>query len=172
MDAYKVKERNNWDKIGLGGGCHWCTEAVFQMLKGVVQVEQGFIASTGKNSTFSEAVIVQYNPKEISLERLIQVHLNTHSSTSVHNMREKYRSAVYSFSSEQEKLVKEILAALQLKFSRKLITGGFPFKEFRPGAEEFRNYYFRDKQRPFCQRYIEPKRQILLQQFSENVKGE
>jgi peptide-methionine (S)-S-oxide reductase len=167
-----VKEGRSLDKIGLGGGCHWCTEAVFQMLRGVRHVEQGFIASTGKNSTFSEAVVVHFDPPEISLKRLIVIHLNTHSSTSIHSMREKYRSAVYTFSSQQEKIAREILTDLQHHFSKKLITGIFPFKEFRPGAEEFRNYYFQDKQRPFCQRYIEPKRQILLQQFSEDVKGE
>lgn len=142
------------------------------MLKGVKKVEQGFIASTGENTTFSEAVIVHFDPGEISLERLIFIHLTTHSSTSIHSMREKYRSAVYTFSSEQDKLTKEILANLQHNFSKKLITRVFPFKEFRPGAEEFRNYYLQNKQRPFCQRYIEPKRQILLQQFSEDVKEE
>jgi len=48
-------------KIGFGGGCHWCTEAVFQSLRGVLFVEQGYIASTEPNSSFSEAVIVSYD---------------------------------------------------------------------------------------------------------------
>ncbi len=89
-------------KIALGGGCHWCTEAVFQSLIGVRSVEQGFVASTEENSSFSEAVIVHFNPEDITLQTLIEVHLHTHKSTSAHSMRQKYRSAIYYFSDEQK----------------------------------------------------------------------
>ena len=62
-------------KIGFGGGCHWCTEAVFQSVEGVENVEQGYIASEGDASEFSEAVIVHYHSKKAFLERLIKIHL-------------------------------------------------------------------------------------------------
>ncbi|WP_343065456.1 peptide-methionine (S)-S-oxide reductase [Arenibacter arenosicollis] len=81
-------------KIAFGGGCHWCTEAVYQSLKGVEVVEQGFVASKGEESFFSEAVIVHYDPKSIALKDLILIHLYTHKSTSDHSMRNKYRSAI------------------------------------------------------------------------------
>jgi len=58
-------------KIAFGGGCHWCTEAVYKSLKGIISVEQGFVASDGEESSFSEAVIVSYEPSDISLEDLI-----------------------------------------------------------------------------------------------------
>ena len=90
-------------KIGFGGGCHWCTEAVFQSLKGVAKVEQGWIASFDEYDSFSEAVIVYYNETVISLETLIDVHLYTHRSNSDHSMRKKYRSAVYTFSENKRK---------------------------------------------------------------------
>jgi len=85
-------------KIALGGGCHWCTEAVFQSIRGVVSVEQGYIASTEPNSSFSEAVIVSYDPLTLDIKSLIDIHIRTHSSTSTHRLRDKYRSAVYFFS--------------------------------------------------------------------------
>ena len=85
----------NTQKIALGGGCHWCTEAVFQSLIGVERVEQGYVASTGNNNSFSEAVIVHFNTERISLKTLIEIHLHTHKSTSNHSLRERYRSAVY-----------------------------------------------------------------------------
>lgn len=69
-------------KIGLGGSCHWCTEAIFRSLKGVSTVEQGWIASDGENTTLSEAVIVNFSPNEITLETLIAIHLHTHSCIS------------------------------------------------------------------------------------------
>ena len=95
-------------KIALGGGCHWCTEAVFQSLKGVVSVEQGYIASLVKHSAFSEGVIVHFNANIISLKTLIEIHLYTHKSTSNHSMREKYRSAIYVFSKSQNDKVEVV----------------------------------------------------------------
>lgn len=74
-------------RIAFGGGCHWCTEAVYNSLKGIISVEQGFVASEGEESSFSEAVIVRYDPINISLEDLILIHLYTHKSTSNHSMR-------------------------------------------------------------------------------------
>lgn len=84
-------------KVGFGGGCHWCTEAVFQSLVGVIKVEQGFIAPLEVRNAFSEAVVVHFNQDEIGLKNLIEIHLRTHNSTSAHSMRDKYRSAIYAF---------------------------------------------------------------------------
>ena len=84
-------------KIAFGGGCHWCTEAVFQSLLGVSKVEQGFVASTGQHNSFSEAVIVHFNVEDITLKTLTEIHLNTHKRTSNHSMRTKYRSGCIRF---------------------------------------------------------------------------
>ena len=100
-------------QIAFGGGCHWCTEAVFQSLIGVSQVEQGFVASIDENSGFSEAVIVHFDAAKISLAVLIEIHLHTHKSTVNHSMRAKYRSAVYTFSEAQRHVVKSQLELLQ-----------------------------------------------------------
>ena len=77
------------EKIGFGGGCHWCTEAYFQSLKGVEKVEQGWISSSAPDDAFSEAVIVYYNPAVIPLNILIAVHLHTHASTKNHSFLKK-----------------------------------------------------------------------------------
>jgi len=71
-------------RIALGGGCHWCTEAVFQSLKGVNRVEQGYVSSINENLSFSEGIIVEYYENKIPLEILIHIHLLTHKSTSKH----------------------------------------------------------------------------------------
>ncbi|WP_373056469.1 peptide-methionine (S)-S-oxide reductase [Zunongwangia sp. H14] len=157
-------------KIAFGGGCHWCTEAIFQALKGVSRVEQGYVASTGENSGFSEAVIIHFNPEAISLKRLIEIHLRTHNSTSNHSMRGKYRSAVYYFSSSQQEEAEKILQELQQKFKEKLITRAFAFQNFRASREEIQNYYKKDPQKPFCKNYIDPKLKVLIEEFSENLK--
>ncbi|MBO6639652.1 MAG: peptide-methionine (S)-S-oxide reductase [Roseitalea sp.] len=81
-------------RIGFGGGCHWCTEAVFQALRGVTRVEQGFVRSEPPFDAWSEAVIVTFDPASIDLATLTEVHLRTHASTAAHAMRGEYRSAV------------------------------------------------------------------------------
>lgn len=157
-------------KVGFGGGCHWCTEAVFQSLKGVHKVEQGWVSSTEKNNTFSEAVIVHFNEKEIDLKALIEIHLRTHKSTSNHSMRVKYRSAVYYFSQHQKEESINIINALQLNFEDTLITQLLAFKNFKSSKEEFHNYYQSNPDKPFCENYINPKLQFLLQNFSNKLQ--
>tara|TARA_R110002049_G_scaffold279949_3_gene459159 strand:+ start:18822 stop:19364 length:543 start_codon:yes stop_codon:yes gene_type:complete len=157
---------SRFQKIALGGGCHWCTEAVFQSLIGVKKVEQGFVASTGNNSSFSEAAIVYFNSEEIPLKILIEIHLRTHKSTSQHSMRDKYRSAVYTFSEEQKETSALIIHALQNGFHNKIITQVLSFSEFKPSRKAIQNYYQKNPEKPFCKTFINPKLQLLLKQFS------
>lgn len=156
-------------KVGFGGGCHWCTEAVFQSLIGVENVEQGWIASAEKNKSFSEAVIVHFDVKEINLKTLIEIHLRTHKSTSNHSMRTKYRSAVYYFSHQQKEKSTKIIADLQSDFKDTIITKLVAFITFKPSTEEFQNYYQSNPDKPFCKNYIRPKLMFLLQKFSNRI---
>lgn len=159
-------------KIALGGGCHWCTEAVFQSLKGVQHVAQGYVASTVDNTCFSEAVIISFNSEIIPLQTLIEIHLFTHKSTSDHSMRDKYRSAIYFFSEVQQKEVNAILQRLQLDFNDKLITKILPFSKFKPSRDEITNYYYKNPEKPFCRSFIEPKLKLLLSNYSEITDAE
>ena len=158
-------------KIAFGGGCHWCTEAVFQSLIGVQKVEQGWVASTSKNNTFSEAVIVHFYEDKINLKTLIEIHLLTHKSTSNHSMRTKYRSAIYYFSHQQKAKSLSIIDDLQPNFNHKIITQVIPFHQFKPSTIEFQNYYQSNPEKPFCKTYINPKLQFLQQEYKNEFKG-
>ena len=153
-------------KIGFGGGCHWCTEAVFQSLIGVNRVKQGFIASKDGESSHSEAVIVHYDPRIIALKDLIEIHLHTHKSTSRHSMRHKYRSAVYAFDKVSRGVSQMILNELQNEFEDQIITRVLPFKEFKPSDAQFHSYYFSNPNKPFCETYISPKLKLLMSKYS------
>lgn len=159
------------ERIGFGGGCHWCTEAVFQSLNGVVRVEQGFIKSTPPADTWSEAVIVHFNPDLLDLETLIEVHVRTHSSTGNHSMRSKYRSAVYVYHPEQRQHAERILQELQPEFDGMLVTRVLSFSGFRESDERFQNYYQTNPDRPFCKRYIDPKLQLIRERFKVPVRA-
>ena len=155
-------------KIAFGGGCHWCTEAIFQQLRGVSQVEQGWVSATHPNATTpSEAVIVHFDPHDISLDTLIEIHLFTHNATSNHTFREKYRSAVYTFSESQKKEAQDILKEKQKLFEKPLVTKVYPFGKFRLNDEQYLNYYKSNPEKPFCQVRIEPKLKVLLERYGE-----
>ena len=157
------------NKVGFGGGCHWCTEAVFQSLIGVTRVEQGWIASAGENSALSEAVVVHFDENVILFSTLISIHLFTHSCTSEHTMREKYRSAVYTFNGEQEDLAKRIISELQNEFIEPIITRVLPFVRFKENSKEFLNYYYKDPEKQFGQRYIDPKLKLLKENYPKHL---
>ena len=163
-------EKNELVKIGLGGGCHWCTEAVFQNIMGVHRVDQGFVSSIGEEIQFSEAVVIYFDAAVTGLKDLIKVHLKTHSSSSNHSMRKKYRSAVYVFSKSQEREVSNIITDLMEEHPEGLITKVLPFRKFEPSKKEFINYYMTWPGRPFCRKYIEPKLEIIKKEFPGDFK--
>ncbi|MCW8980279.1 MAG: peptide-methionine (S)-S-oxide reductase [Altibacter sp.] len=147
----------HYKKIGFGGGCHWCTEAVFQHITGVHEVLQGYIAAEGAYADFSEGVIVTYDPNVISLTQLIEVHLRTHQATVSHSFRKKYRSAVYYFEQEQKASAQAALQELQQYFQAPIITKVLPHVQFSPSRESLQNYFRKNPTAPFCERYILPK---------------
>lgn len=153
-------------KIGFGGGCHWCTEAVFASLKGVQNVAQGWIASTIPNDAFSEAVVVFYDDAVISLADLTEIHLHTHASASLHSMRDKYRSAIYYFDESDRSEAKQIITKLQADFEQPVITQVLAFVDFKSSLPEHINYYYSNPEKPFCALYIQPKIQLLKNKFS------
>lgn len=152
-------------KVGFGGGCHWCTEAVFNQIPGVSQVDQGWIKSDSPKHSFSEAVIVHYSDEIVSLEFLVKVHLATHSSTSSHSMRIKYRSAIYFFTKNDEIILGQLLKQLIEKEQKAYITQILPFSDFKLNKEEYLDYFGKNPNVPFCQTYIVPKLKLLRNNF-------
>lgn len=158
-------------RIGFGGGCHWCTEAVFASLNGVMRVEQGWIASVPPDEKPSEAVIAHFDPALIPLDILIEIHLRTHSSQSNHTMRGKYRSAVYSFDEEQKLQAEKILSRLTQDFNPPPVTRVLPFADFTSSPPRYQGYFRKNAEGPFCRNYIDPKLALLRKAFSAHARG-
>ncbi len=156
-------------QVGFGGGCHWCTEAVFQALRGVAEVRQGWIRSDPPHDTYSEAVIVVYDFASLPLEVLIDIHLRTHASGSAHALRGKYRSAVYTFGDAQHLEAADALARLAMAFDSPRVTQTLPHRGFRSSDARFQNYYATRPDRPFCRTYIDPKLAFLRRAFAAHV---
>ena len=157
-------------KVGFGGGCHWCTEGIFVSLRGVEKVEQGWIAAPAPDDTFSEAVIVHFDPEQISVKDLITIHLETHASSSNHPMRAKYRSAIYAFEIMDFQYFQELLRAHNQKQEQPLITRVLHFESFRASEEKYQDYFRKNPEKPFCQTYISPKLQQIKRQHPSLLK--
>jgi peptide-methionine (S)-S-oxide reductase len=152
-------------KLGLGGGCHWCTEAVFLAVEGVERVEQGYISSTAPFERKSEAVIIHFTD-QVDLEKLIDIHLQTHASTKQHSRRGDYRSAIYYFDKELDSRIGVIISSLSRKRNQTYITKVLAFESFEPSRESIQNYYQTRPDAPFCKRYIEPKLKVVRKLIS------
>ncbi len=98
--------------------------------------------------------------------------MHTHKSTSAHSMREKYRSAIYTYSEEQIAEAKKLLAISQNDFKGKLITKVLPFSKFKASREAIQNYYQKNPKKPFCERFINPKLKLLLDKFSDYTNAD
>lgn len=142
---------------------------MFESLLGITYVNQGWIASSGDNSDYSEAVEVSFDPSVISLSELIEIHLHTHASRSNHSMRGKYRSAIYAYDDSQFKQATNSLDRLRASFDDPLITRVYGFESFKKNRAELTNYFYSAPDRPFCQSYIEPKLKLLMVRFNRHV---
>ncbi len=157
--------------IGFGGGCHWCTEAVFDSLKGVESVKQGWITPKGIDA-YSEAVVLRYDPDIIPLQTLIHIHLLTHNSTSNHSMRSKYRSAIYAMDDATMEKSAVVLQRLQKEFDKKVVTKVYDFGGFRLSPLKYRKYYKKHATKGFCRTYIDPKLKLLQDRFALHYDGQ
>lgn len=158
-------------RVGFGGGCHWCTEAVFQSLRGIDDVAQGFIASDPPDDGFSEAVIVSFDPSSTPLRNLILAHLLTHASTNDHKMRGKYRSAIYTFNEDQMTEAQQVLDAFASETGAGIVTRVLPYRAFKASDARYQGYYASNPDRPFCKTYIDPKLARLRRELPGLMKG-
>ena len=154
------------EKIGFGGGCHWCTEGVFQALRGVLHVDQGFIQSEAPSDAWAEGVVVSFDPTTISVATLAEVHLRTHSAKTSYSPIERYRSAIYTFAANQHHESARIVAEFARNSGGTARTLVLPFLGFRPSEERYQNSYRTDPDRPFCRRYIDPKLAYIRRNFA------
>ncbi len=133
-------------------------------------VQQGYIASTGTATDFSEAVIIHYDPHQITLHDLIEIHLLTHKSTSNHSFRKKYRSAIYHFTETQQQEIEVCVSLFRKESKNQLITQVLKFHTFKPSRDSLLNYYKKNPNKPFCERYITPKLEFLKSKYEKKVR--
>ena len=171
----------------FGGGCFWCTEAVFERLRGVVSVMPGYSGGKIANPTYeqvctgetghAEVSRVEYDPALISFHDLLVVFFSTHDPTSLNrqgaDVGTEYRSVIFYTTDEQHRIAREMIAELNTSDlgGRKIVTELAALEPFYPAENYHRQYYRSNSFAPYCQVVIEPKLRKLHKQFSELLRA-
>lgn len=174
------------EKAYLAGGCFWCTEAVFQRIKGVESVRSGFSGGHIKNPAYREVVTertghaetieITFNPKEISFIKLLEIFFGTHDPTTLNRQGADkgthYRSAIFYTTETQQQAAEHIIEQLNTAniFENKIVTEISQFENFYAAEEYHNNYYNLNTEQGYCQFVISPKVQKLEAYFSESLK--
>lgn len=159
------------EKATLGMGCFWCTEAVFQRVKGVKSVVSGYSGGTKKNPTYeqvcsgttghAEALQIIFDPKEVSYERLLEIFWETHDPTQLDgqgwDVGTQYRSVIFYHDGKQRRAAEKSLKEVQKQFSSQIVTQIEQLKNFYEAEHYNQNYYNDHRNAPYCMLVIRPK---------------
>src|SRR5437660_7061226 len=164
----------------FGGGCYWCTEAIYQMIPGVKSVSSGFAGGTRENPTYeevctgttghAEVIQIEYDPSVVTYEQLLHTFWEAHDPTTLNrqgnDVGTQYRSIIF-YRNESEKAVAEkSKAEAQKNFTRPIVTEIVPLKKFFKAEDYHQNYFRTHPNQPYCRAVIAPK----VEKFEKKLK--
>jgi peptide-methionine (S)-S-oxide reductase len=175
------------DTATFGTGCFWCTEAVFQELKGVQKVTSGYSGGhvanptyeqvTGKKTGHAEVVQIVFDPAVISFDELLEVFFQVHDPTTLNRQGAdegpQYRSAIFYANEEQKTKAVYYKAELDKSgaYSNKIVTEISPYKNFYPAEEYHQNFYANNPTYGYCSYVIKPKLDKFKKVFAEKLRN-
>jgi peptide-methionine (S)-S-oxide reductase len=171
------------EQATFGTGCFWCSEALFEQLRGVVSVESGYAGGGLKNPTYeqvcsgltghAEVVQVIYDPNVISYSDLLEIFWKTHDPTTLNrqgnDVGTQYRSAVFYHNDQQRKLAEHFKKKLNGVFRDAIVTEIAALEEFYPAEKYHQDYYRSNPAQGYCTAVIRPKVDKLKQAFADKL---
>lgn len=170
----------------LAGGCFWCTEAVFQRVKGVEQVRSGFCGGHIKNPAYrevvtqrtghAEAIEITYDPEIVSFKELLMVFFGTHDPTTLnkqgYDVGTHYRSAIFYLNESQQQIAMDYIDQLtnENAFENPIVTEVAPATAFYPADAIHDDYYNNNRLQGYCQYIIDPKIKKLMTSYKALAK--
>ena len=176
----------HYDTITFGAGCFWCVEAVYQQVKGVIEVTSGYAGGDLPNpdyrtvcsgeSGYAEVCRIVYNPEVISFSDLLKVFWQIHNPTTLNrqgaDVGPQYRSVIFYHTPEQENLARAYKEKLNRErvFPNPVVTEISPVKNFYPAEDYHQNYYNKNRYQGYCQMVIAPKLEKFNKVFGQSMK--
>lgn len=170
----------------LGGGCFWCTEAVFGELKGVVKVEPGYSGGSLANPTYeqvsagttghAEVVQITFDPSIISFREILEVFFATHDPTTLNrqgaDVGTQYRSVLFYHDREQKAKIEKLIEELDNEkiYGAPIVTKVEPFKIFYEAEDYHKDYFKSNPAQPYCRLVIAPKIAKLRKNYRDKLK--
>lgn len=171
----------------LGGGCFWCTEAVFKMFRGVVSVAPGYAGGKTENPTYAdvsggntdhaEVIRIEYDPALVSFQTLLTIFFASHNATTLNrqgnDVGTQYRSVVFYTTEKQKEEVSKFIKDLDNSATEgaHVVTEVTPLTVFYPAEDYHKNYFERNGNNSYCQIIISPKLQKVQEKFAELLKA-
>lgn len=172
--------------ITLGGGCFWCTEAVFVKVQGITDVESGYCNGQASNPTYdevcsgetghNEVVRLEFDPAHISLREILEVFFVIHDPTTRnqqgHDVGTQYRSGIYTSSPEQLPVIDTMLAEIAVSgtYRKPVVTEVQPLSNYWPAEAHHQDYFERHPHHGYCQMVAAPKVEKLRKTFANLIK--
>lgn len=182
----EMESKKDLQTATFAGGCFWCTEAVFQELKGVYKVTSGYIGGTVANPTYeqvctgqtghAEATQIVYDPKEVSFEQLLEVFFKTHDPTTLNrqgnDVGTQYRSAIFYHTPEQKATAEAIIADLTKAkiYPDPIVTQVTAATQWYPAEDYHQNYYSQNPNQGYCAYVITPKVAKFRKVFADRLR--
>jgi len=170
----------------VGGGCFWCTEAVFLAVRGVRSVESGYSGGSLSHPDYdaictgtsghAEVVRVHFDPAQVDLKTLYQIFFATHDPTTLnrqgHDVGTQYRSVILTLSEQQERIAKALVSELEASkiFASAIVTQIVPLERFWIAEAYHQNYFARNPFQGYCIGVVAPKVAKFRKQFAGYLK--
>ncbi|MBL0309594.1 MAG: peptide-methionine (S)-S-oxide reductase MsrA [Bacteroidetes bacterium] len=184
-----MSEQAKLDTVTLGGGCFWCTEAIYQRLNGVVSVASGYSGGQIANPTYkevcsgltghAECTQITFDANVVPLAQVLEVFFKTHDPTTVdrqgNDVGTQYRSVIFYKNEEQKKVAEDIKNGLDKSgaFSKPIVTEIVPLTTFYKAEDYHQNYYNENKSsNSYCSIVIVPKIEKFEKYFKDKLKKE
>ncbi len=169
--------------VVFGGGCFWCTEAIFHEINGIISVEPGYAGGNLADPTYDqvcsgttghiEVTKIEYDPDLIKFKDLLKVFFGTHDPTTLdkqgNDVGSQYNSAIFYTTDEQKKESEKAIKDLK-DSGIEVVTQVRPLEKFYKAEDYHKNYYLKHKDQPYCLAVIDPKLKKLRNEFGEFLK--
>jgi peptide-methionine (S)-S-oxide reductase len=184
--SQQSKEAKDLEVATLAGGCFWCAEAAFSIIKGVELIEPGYTGGSVPNPTYeqvstgttghAEAAQIYFDPKVISSREILEIFFTMHDPTSLNrqgaDIGTQYRSAIFYHNQEQKATAEKLIDELNKEsiWKKPIVTSVEPLKVFYKAETYHKDYYKKHPKEPYCQAVIAPKIAKLQQHFIDKIK--